>query len=174
VCHLDSLARSMVVHSTDCSPLFHFFSLSPAIEMCDIYYKYWSCAPAREVCDDPIPLDEILVLLSDDEEVSVLNKMHHICTGHILETQPKELEWMLEELGQLSPEALTMYEMMQADGTYPCPAKDSMDYTDPMDSMDPTDPMAQSGNGITSGVGILSLNLLSCVVVVMGCFLVGL
>mmetsp|Transcript_24420 Transcript_24420/g.35458 ORF Transcript_24420/g.35458 Transcript_24420/m.35458 type:complete len:155 (-) Transcript_24420:75-539(-) len=97
--------------------------------MCDIYYKYWSCAPAREVCDDPIPLDEILVLLSDDEEVSVLNRMHHICTGHILETQPKELEWMLEELGRLSPEALAMYEKMQADGTYPCPAEDSMDHT---------------------------------------------
>mmetsp|Transcript_13421 Transcript_13421/g.19862 ORF Transcript_13421/g.19862 Transcript_13421/m.19862 type:complete len:187 (+) Transcript_13421:3-563(+) len=100
-----------------------------AIEMCDIYYKYWSCTPAREVCNDPIPLDEILVLLSDDEEVSVLNKMHHICTGHILESQPKELEWMLEELGRLSPKALAMYKMMQADGTYPCPAEDSKDHT---------------------------------------------
>lgn len=90
-----------------------------AIEMCNIYYKYWSCAPARKVCQDPLPLDEVQKLMSNHEEVSTLNAMHHICAGHILATQPKELKWMKHELKKLNPQALADYEaQIGSDGEF--------------------------------------------------------
>ena len=81
-----------------------------AIEMCNTYYRYWSCAPVREVCSDPLPLDEVQKLMSNHEQVSTLNAMHHICAGHILAAQPKELQWMRRELHKLDPIALDKYE----------------------------------------------------------------
>ena len=90
-----------------------------AIEMCNIYYKYWSCAPARMVCTDPLPLDEVQRLMSNHEEVSTLNAMHHICSGHILATQPKELLWMRHELKNLNPQALADYDaQIGSDGEF--------------------------------------------------------
>ena len=81
-----------------------------AIEMCDIYYKYWSCAPSRSVCLDALPLDVVQRMMSNHEAVSTLNAMHHICEGHILTTQPKEVQWMKSELKMLNPQALAEYE----------------------------------------------------------------
>jgi len=90
-----------------------------AIEMCNIYYKYWNCAPARTVCSDPLPLDEVQRLMSNHQEVSTLNAMHHICAGHIMATQPKELQWMKHELHKLNPKALADYEaQLGSDGEF--------------------------------------------------------
>ena len=71
-----------------------------AIEMCDIYYDTWACAPARSVCMHPLPLAEVqeLIAAGNLDDVSVMNTMHHICKGHILATQPAEIEWMRAEL----------------------------------------------------------------------------
>ena len=81
-----------------------------AIEMCNIYYKHWSCAPSKSVCVDPLPLDVVQGMISSHEVVSTLNAMHHICKGHILTTQPKEVRWMKSELGKLNRQALSDYE----------------------------------------------------------------
>ncbi|KAK3279784.1 hypothetical protein CYMTET_12360 [Cymbomonas tetramitiformis] len=89
-----------------------------AVEMCDIYYEHWSCAPTRTVCNEPLPFEEIQNKLSRGEEVSILNQMHHICTAHILETQPSEIDWMLAELGRLDPDALYTYQSRTDE--YPC------------------------------------------------------
>jgi hypothetical protein len=100
-----------------------------AIEMCNIYYQYWSCAPERTVCKDPLPLEEVQLLMSNQESVSTLNAMHHICAGHILATQPKELAWMKAELKKLNPQALKRYEaQIGPDGEFlidklPCASK---------------------------------------------------
>ena len=91
-----------------------------AIAMCEIYYQYWQCAPGRIVCVDPIPLEDLTRMIGEGQAVSTLNLMHHMCEGHILATQPREVAWMKAELERISPVHLQLYEQMKADGTYPC------------------------------------------------------
>lgn len=103
-----------------------------AIEMCDIYYSYWGC-PSRRPCWSVHPLRGIpSQLLTFVETRDVLAAMKHICTDHIMATQPKEVVWMKEELRRLSPDSLVMHEHMQQTGHYPCssttmPTIDMMD-----------------------------------------------
>ena len=103
-----------------------------AIQMCDIYYKYWRC-PSRRPCWSAHPLNGIPTnLLTFDKTRDVLAAMKHICTDHIMSTQPKEVVWMKEELRRLSPDSLVTYEHMQQRGQYPCsstesPMSDAMD-----------------------------------------------
>lgn len=89
-----------------------------AVRMCDIYYKYWTCAPAQEVCRNPLPLEKIQSMLSSGQTVDVLNQLHHMCTAHILETQPPEVTWMKKELARISPGDLAAYDSRGVG--YPC------------------------------------------------------
>jgi len=92
-----------------------------AIEMCNIYYRYWGCAPSRVPCWDAHPLQGIPAdWLTWGETRNLLKVMKHICTDHIMETRPKEVMWMKEELRRLSPESLAQYEDMQRTGEFPC------------------------------------------------------
>ena len=96
-----------------------------AIEMCDIYYKYWGC-PTRRPCWSAHPLNGIPAdQLTGEKTHDVLAAMKHICTDHIMETQPKEVAWMKEELRRLSPDSLLVYEKMQQIGQYPCSSTES-------------------------------------------------
>ena len=103
-----------------------------AIEMCDVYYEYWGC-PTRRPCWSAHPLDGIPSdQLTFEQTRNVLAAMKHICTDHIMTTQPKEVVWMKEELRRLSPDSLVAYETMQQMGHYPCsstetPESDMMD-----------------------------------------------
>ena len=97
-----------------------------AIEMCDIYYNYWGC-PTRRPCWSAHPLEGIPAdQLTFEETHGVLGAMKHICTDHIMATQPKEVEWMKEELQRLSPHSLVEYEHMQMMRQYPCSSAVSM------------------------------------------------
>eukprot|EP00392_Amoebophrya_sp_AT5.2_P017302 g17633.t1 len=97
-----------------------------ALEMCEIYYANWACAPAKSVanCSDAtlrttaMSIPAIQTQLSSSGggggsavalgggdaagTVSLLNYMHHICTGHIFETQIPEIAWMERELVSLN------------------------------------------------------------------------
>mmetsp|Transcript_11816 Transcript_11816/g.24374 ORF Transcript_11816/g.24374 Transcript_11816/m.24374 type:complete len:461 (+) Transcript_11816:645-2027(+) len=99
-----------------------------AIDMCNIYYNYWACAPSTGVCWNFNPLKGLESTISGIEAVTIMGAMQHICTGHILYTQPKEVEWMKKELEKIAPGALADYEAMQSAGTYPCPAMMMMDH----------------------------------------------
>ena len=92
-----------------------------AIDMCDIYYRNWKCSNRRP-CWDAHPLDGISAnRLSYWKTHEVLAHMKHICTDHIMETQPKEVAWMKAELRRLSPKSLAQYEAMQNQtGVFPC------------------------------------------------------
>ncbi|CAD7972190.1 unnamed protein product [Amoebophrya sp. A120] len=86
-----------------------------ALDMCAIYYKYWACAPATSVTEScklanlqsasqtGLTLTEIQTKISQGliADIPMLNYMYHICTGHILETQPAEITWMKGELERL-------------------------------------------------------------------------
>ena len=96
-----------------------------AIQMCDIYYSHWRC-PGRRPCWSAHPLNGIPTnLLTFEKTRDVLAAMKHICTDHIMSTQPKEVVWMKEELRRLSPDSLVMYEHMQQKGHYPCSSTES-------------------------------------------------
>uniref|UniRef100_A0A6U6GMW5 Uncharacterized protein n=2 Tax=Odontella aurita TaxID=265563 RepID=A0A6U6GMW5_9STRA len=104
-----------------------------AIDMCHIYYRYWSCAPQDQVCAQPSPLGSIETLTEYEEEsirLEVLQAVHHICGGHILETQPPELTWMGKELRRISPGYLVAYNAMKSDSTYPCKVQHGGDHGD--------------------------------------------
>eukprot|EP00930_Biecheleria_cincta_P034744 TRINITY_DN2396_c0_g5_i1.p1 TRINITY_DN2396_c0_g5~~TRINITY_DN2396_c0_g5_i1.p1 ORF type:complete len:391 (-),score=56.22 TRINITY_DN2396_c0_g5_i1:144-1199(-) len=105
-----------------------------AISMCDIYYEYWTCAPAREVCRNPLPFEKIQTMISSGQTVDILNQLHHMCTAHILETQPAEVTWMKKELARISPEAFAAYENRGMG--YPCSSTSGHDHsvTMPADS----------------------------------------
>lgn len=93
-----------------------------AMVMCDIYYNNWKC-PSRRPCWDAHPLDGIPPdRLSYWKTHEVLADMKHICTDHIMATQPKEVAWMKAELQRLSPKSLAQYEAMTQNqtGVFPC------------------------------------------------------
>lgn len=75
-----------------------------AVTMCDIYYEYWACAPGRKLCkEEEMDKEKIQRYIKDRkyDQIGILNYMHHICTGYILEVQPKEITWMKEELKRI-------------------------------------------------------------------------
>ena len=93
------------------------------MDMCDIYYRNWKCPNRRPFsCWDAHPLDGISAdRLSYWKTHEVLADMKHICTDHIMATQPKEVAWMKAELRRLSPKSLAQYEAMQNQtGVFPC------------------------------------------------------
>ena len=74
--------------------------------------------------------------------------MKHICTDHIMSTQPKEVVWMKEELRRLSPDSLVAYEHMQEMGHYPCSSTE-LKVNDVMDEHSMHNGMADDTEGMT-------------------------
>eukprot|EP00930_Biecheleria_cincta_P006374 TRINITY_DN107378_c0_g1_i1.p1 TRINITY_DN107378_c0_g1~~TRINITY_DN107378_c0_g1_i1.p1 ORF type:complete len:384 (-),score=54.40 TRINITY_DN107378_c0_g1_i1:211-1206(-) len=86
-----------------------------AVEMCAIYYKYWTCKHTQPptVCRNPMASELVANLINQNRfsELDVLNYMHHICTEHILVSQPPEIQWMRQELRRIDSDQFAMLEL---------------------------------------------------------------
>mmetsp|Transcript_6642 Transcript_6642/g.18562 ORF Transcript_6642/g.18562 Transcript_6642/m.18562 type:complete len:411 (-) Transcript_6642:14-1246(-) len=164
----DYMAANMKMHGlmslnfTDDAAVTFLLGMIPhhegAIEMCDTYYMYWKCAPSRRPCWDAHPLDGIPAdRLSYGKTRDVLGQMKHICTDHIMGTQPKEVAWMKAELRRLSPDSLSKYEDMQQTGVFPCDSVSvdgaMMDHHSMHDDMSGGNMLAETNSGIDQTAG---------------------
>lgn len=86
-----------------------------AVEMCAVYYRHWTCRQTQppSVCRNPMAKELVANLINQKRfsELDVLNYMHHICTEHILVSQPPEIQWMRQELRRISADQFAMLEL---------------------------------------------------------------